>query len=601
LGQLERAMSRGTAIVPRVSDALSLDSGDPFVVLFGPGATDSFVASDYDDVALDEALWRGLRAAGYQIVVFTSTTSPWYCLDGESSEFFSRQLGNSRDPDHASSGKRSRMSDIVLPIPSGKGFRDREPVGDESGDGEKGPVIPGDGEADGGRGEQVIDNRSFALLNACLSIRDTPIALVIIRAGDYLRFSAADRDLADWLAQWQQAPSSAASVCALVFTEPSTDAAARYLNSLGYANALLSCLERQRSRSVGQGSGEITGPDQAEIKRLIHRVRVVDKLRIADWNEIDRIVGALAAQPDVPGRNWTRRLRKLASDGVPLSLAEIREQGWVESLPSGQSAWQRLTQLTGLGEVKEHVERIRWRAEVEVKRRAAGRSRQPVSLHLMFTGGPGTGKTTVARLIGELYREMGLLRRGHLHAPEASDLIGKYVGHTAVQTSAAIDAALDGVLFIDEAYRLSEAAGGFGQEAIDTLITRMDNERDRLVVIVAGYPDKMSGFLRSNPGLPRRFPRGNIIPFPDYEPEALFTILLGMLRDRDLTWVAELEPVLHTVVGGLHTARDETFGNAGEMRNLAQEIETNWARRVRADITQPVTPDDLPAAYGRFT
>jgi len=117
---------------------------------------------------------------------------------------------------------------------------------------------------------------------------------------------------------------------------------------------------------------------------------------------------------------------------------------------------------------------------------------------------------------------------------------------------------------------------------------------------VAGYPDKMDAFLRSNPGLPRRFPRGNIIPFPDYDPEALFTILLGMLQDRALTWVPELEPLLRRVVSRMHATRNETFGNAGEMRNLAQEFETNWARRVRADITEPVAPEDLPDAYRRY-
>jgi SpoVK/Ycf46/Vps4 family AAA+-type ATPase len=427
-----------------------------------------------------------------------------------------------------------------------------------------------------------------------------PVAVVIVGAGDYLRFSAADRELAGWFAQWQQTPTAVDNVCVFAFGERSLDGTSKFVGNLGYAAALIPALERQRSRPVGGGSGEITEPDAAEIERVIHRARLLHGLRIADWNEFDKVVGALAAQPNVPARNWGRRLHKLAGDGLPLSLSEIRRQGWVESLPSGQPAWERLTQLTGLAEVKEHIDRIRWRAQAEAKRRQSGRLRQPDSLHLVFTGGPGTGKTTVARLVGELYREMGVLRRGHLHAPEASELIGMYVGHTAVQTSEAIDAALDGVLFIDEAYRLSEAPGGFGQEAIDTLLTRMDNERDRLVVIVAGYPDKMSAFLRSNPGLPRRFPRGNIIPFFDYPPDALYTILLGMLRERDLTWVPELEPVLLSVVSRLYDLRDETFGNAGEMRNLAQELETNWARRVRADVTEPVTPRDLPDSYREY-
>jgi hypothetical protein len=601
MGKPGQAMNPCVAPMTRVGGALSRDAGDPLAMLFGPGASDNFVGADYQERTLEQALWQALHDAGFQRVVFSSATSPWYCLDDESRNFFLGKLGNSghhppealRERPVMRKNVQSRASDVA-------------PAGAE--DGRAGlnqtahtavPAAPG--AAGSARHEQTLDNRVLALLNACLRVRDIPTALVIVRAGDYLRFNAADRDLADWFAQWQQVPAAVDNLCVLVFTERSLAGTIETITSLGYANALVPCLERQRSLPVGSGSGEITEPDAAEIKRVIHRSRLIDGLRVADWNEFDRIVAAFAAQPDVPVRNWIRRLRRLASEDVTLSLDEIRRQGWVESLPSGQSAWERLTELTGLAEVKEHVDRIRWRAEAEAKRRRDGRLREPGSLHMVFTGGPGTGKTTVARLIGELYREMGLLRRGHLHAPEASDLIGMYVGHTAVQTSAAVDAALDGVLFIDEAYRLSEAPGGYGQEAIDTLITRMDNERDRLVVVVAGYPDKMKAFLRSNPGLPRRFPRGNIIHFPDYEPDALLTILLGMLRDRALTWVPELEPVLRRVVAGMYRERDlETFGNAGEMRNLAQELETNWARRVQADVDEPVTAEDLPASYREF-
>jgi hypothetical protein len=424
--------------------------------------------------------------------------------------------------------------------------------------------------------------------------------VVIVRAGDFLRFNGSEREFAEWFARWPQAPTAVDNICVLVFTERSSARTDEFIRSLGYVNVLADCLERQSARPIGRPAGEITEPDAAEIERMVHLARLRDGLRIADWREFDRIIAALAAQPDVPAYMWGRRFRRLARSGRALSENELRSQAWVESLPSGQSAWDRLTELTGLAAVKDHIDRLRWRAEAEAKRRREGLLREPGTLHLVFTGGPGTGKTTVARLIGELYRELGILRRGHLYAPEASDLIGMYVGHTAVQTNQAVDAALDGVLFIDEAYRLSEAPGGFGQEAIDTRITRMDNERDRLVVIVAGYPDKMDVFLRSNPGLPRRFPRGNIITFPDYEPDALFSILLGMLRDRGLSWVPELEPLLWRVVAGMYAARDETFGNAGEMRNLVQELETNWAKRVRAEITEPVTPEDLPSSYRGF-
>ena len=322
-------------------------------------------------------------------------------------------------------------------------------------------------------------------------------------------------------ANWSQATVTFDNLCVLIFGSRSLDTVAETARSLGLSS-LLSYLDRQRSRRTAQAVSEIGEPDVAEMERIVHVVRLRHGLRVADWAEFDRIAAALAAQQGVPAVTWIRRLRGLARVGTPLSEQALREHNWVETLPSGQSSWERLRQLTGLTEVKEHIDRLRWRAEAEAKRRQAGLVREVDSLHLVFTGGPGTGKTTVARLVGELYREMGLLRRGHVHAPEAADLIGMYVGHTAVQTNRAVDAALDGVLFIDEAYRLSEQPGGFGQEAIDTLVTRMDNDRDRLLVVVAGYPDKMEAFLRSNPGLPRRSRAAISSRFPTTSPTSCF-------------------------------------------------------------------------------
>jgi Cdc6-like AAA superfamily ATPase len=581
-----------------VTDALGLEAGDPLVVLFGPGASDKFVGTDYRERTLEESLWETLNAAGYQHIAFTSANVPAYFLDKESRDLIQRQLESADQPEHDAAQVGADAGTGVSGRPAnGKG---KTPPGGRSPSREAQLTGLADAIQYRQRPKLTLETKTLRLLNACLQIRDTPTAVVIVQAGDFLRFSGAERELAGWFARWPQAPGAVDNVCVLVFTEQSLSQTVDFVRSLGYVNVLVSCLERQSNRPGDRGAGEITKPDPAEIERIVHVARLRDGLRIADWTEFDRVVAALAAQPDTPAYIWGRRLRRLAGSGRALSVEETRHQGWVDSLPSGQSAWDRLTELTGLSTVKEHIDRIRWRAEAETRRRREGLLREPGSLHLIFTGRPGTGKTTVARLIGELYREIGVLRRGHLHAPEASELIGMYVGHTAVQTNQAVDAALDGVLFIDEAYRLSEAPGGFGQEAIDTLITRMDNERDRLVVIVAGYPDKMDAFLRSNPGLPRRFPRGNIIAFPDYQPDELFAILTHMLRDRALSWVPEVEPLLRRVIAGLYAKRDETFGNAGEMRNLAQELETSWAKRVQADISQPVGLDDVPPSYREF-
>jgi len=596
-------MAQEGAVVPRVREAMHLAAGDPFVVLYGAGASDTFVDMRYRERQLEDVLAHELRTAGYRHIVFTSASQPWYCLDESSRDFFARKLRNAERARRGTPGARSDVSGQIPKRPTGS-FREVTPA-DAPGDGAQRQLSAAYPVAmDGQQGDHNFDIEAVKLLKACLKVRDTPIAIVVVRAEQFLSFNTAERDLADWLARWQQTPTAVDNVCVLVFTERSLDTTAEFVKSLRYAGVLVSCLERQRLRSARPGSGEIRGPDPAELERVVHQVRLTRGPLMRDlreWRELDRNLTALAAQPGVTANRWGRYLRKLADSGRGLTERELRRDGWVDASASAKSAWERLNELTGLGEVKAHIDRLRWLAEAEARRRKQGLMRESGSLHLVFSGGPGTGKTTVARLIGELYHEMGLLRRGHLYAPEASELIGMYVGHTAVQTSRAIDEALDGVLFIDEAYRLSEAPGGFGKEAIDTLITRMDNERDRLVVIVAGYPDKMTAFLGANPGLPRRFPRGNIITFPDYEPEDLYTILLGMLKERHVEWVPELEADLRAVVAGLYRERDKTtFGNAGDMRNLAQELETNWAQRVRADITKPVTSQDLPAVYRRF-
>ncbi len=186
----------------------------------------------------------------------------------------------------------------------------------------------------------------------------------------------------------------------------------------------------------------------------------------------------------------------------------------------------------------------------------------------------------------------------------ASDLIAGYVGETSSRTDRLIDSALDGVLFIDEAYMLTEPErGGFGQEAVDTLLSRMENDRGRLVVIAAGYPGKMRRFLESNPGLPRRFPAENVYEFPDYTTEQLWQILGGQLAQRDIPITAEIEAALQAVIAGLHAGRDETFGNAGEMRNLCDGIDRRRAARIvleDLDVNAEMIGADIPDRYRAF-
>ncbi len=198
-----------------------------------------------------------------------------------------------------------------------------------------------------------------------------------------------------------------------------------------------------------------------------------------------------------------------------------------------------------------------------------GSLREPILAHMMFTGNPGTGKTTVARLIGEIFHNNGFLRRGHLVEVKASDLIAEYVGGTGIKTNHVVDQAMDGILFLDEAYMLTEKdRGGYGQEALDTLLTRMENNLANFVLIAAGYTEKMEKFRTSNPGLARRIPDENIIKFPDYDPGELMAIFNQFTSQRELKVADSLIEPIQRVIHRLYQQKDASFGNAGEIRNL---------------------------------
>nr|WP_096156946.1 MULTISPECIES: stage V sporulation protein K [Bacillus] len=199
-----------------------------------------------------------------------------------------------------------------------------------------------------------------------------------------------------------------------------------------------------------------------------------------------------------------------------------------------------LGELVGLGEMKRIVKEIYAWIFVNKKREEIGLKAEKQVLHMMFKGNPGTGKTTVARLIGKLFLEMNVLSKGHLIEAERADLVGEYIGHTAQKTRDLVKKSLGGILFVDEAYSL--ARGGekdFGKEAIDTLVKHMEDKQHEFILILAGYKREMEEFLRTNPGLVSRFPI--IIDFPDYTVDELMEITYRMLKERQYVLSKEAE------------------------------------------------------------
>jgi stage V sporulation protein K len=243
--------------------------------------------------------------------------------------------------------------------------------------------------------------------------------------------------------------------------------------------------------------------------------------------------------------------------------------------------------MTGLGSVKEEVNKLLASLEVERKRREQGLQVAPVSRHMVFAGPPGVGKTVVARALGDIYRSLGVLRKGHVVEVDRSALVAGYIGQTAARTLDICKSALDGILFIDEAYALAPkgaVSGDFGKEAIDTLLKFMEDNRDRIIVIVAGYPNEMRRFIASNPGLESRFTK--TIDFPPYDAEELVAITRLMVRQQGYELpdeaLAKVKPWIEA------RRKAESWGNARSIRSLVEAAREAQALRIHRDATADV-------------
>lgn len=303
-------------------------------------------------------------------------------------------------------------------------------------------------------------------------------------------------------------------------------------------------------------------------------------------------------------RDRLKQINRLVAAAGEKPLPEVEKLPPEETL---EEVMEKINELVGMENIKEEIQTFVNLVKIQKERRERGLPETPLSLHAVFYGPPGTGKTTIARLLGRVYRCLGLLKKGHLTETDRAGLVAGYVGQTATRTDEVVQKALDGVLFIDEAYALARGRGeqDFGQEAVDTILKRMEDHRDRLAVIVAGYPDEMKVFIESNPGLKSRFRR--YYYFDHYEPDTLMAIFEIFSENVSFTVEEGAKAKLKEVLTAAYENRTRTFGNGRLVRNLFEKIVERQANRIAAitplteEILCTITADDVPEEIGNIT
>ncbi|MFB2917530.1 AAA family ATPase [Aerosakkonema funiforme] len=566
--------------VERVTSGLNLQSGDRFLIFYGANTSDTFCTPDLLLQNIEQVLHEYLRSQGYQRILFYSGVQKLYFLDERSRDRSRLQSQSSPNP---SPSEQMR----VTPGPLGhkRGLLGRKAT-QPNPPTESTPATPATPK------RRLQDIQILPILETVMQDTSQKSAIVFSNAEDLGNFDNR-RELFGRIVDWSRLPPNNRNLCILIFHHENRTTLQEFCQQIGFTFLANLVINRDNSNRCFNFI-RLNSPDVTEIRALRDYFRLQHRKKI-DWSTAEQLAIWIAAE-NRPLNYWYDRFQSARQ----ISLPEARRLGWLSGDVSTEPALARLEQMTGLTSVKDTIKRRMQILEVERERVQQGISNEPPRLHLVFKGNPGTGKTTVARLIGEIYRDLGLLRRGHLREVAGRDLVAGYVGQTAIRTNQIIDEALDGVLFIDEAYTLSQGGeNDFGQEAINTLLKRMEDERHRLAVIVAGYPDKMVDFINSNPGLLRRF--GTEIVFEDYTPAELVEIFRQRVSRVQCGITPDLEIALMNLFSQWYQRRDQNFGNAGLVENLFNQMDELRSQRVIAQnldrVGEPFQIVDLPAQY----
>lgn len=351
----------------------------------------------------------------------------------------------------------------------------------------------------------------------------------------------------------------------------------------GSVSLLLLETLRQMGMQFATSTNGVNPQQTLVLNSMMQQLERYRSASVVTWKNTSRDYAAKVpdhmdpGMPPVPAEKEPMVTNAEISDAPTETLEELLEQ---------------FHALTGLQAVKEELDGLINLLKIRQLRQQRGLPQPQISLHMVFSGNPGTGKTTVARLLSKIYARLGVLQKGHLVEADRATLVSGYVGQTAMKTKKVVEQALGGVLFIDEAYTLTSASGSndFGMEAVNTLLKEMEDNRDKFIVIVAGYPAEMEQFLDSNPGLRSRFRQ--VIPFENYTPEELLTIFEGICASYALKMTEETRMQVKAYFTRRSCEAGNTFANARDVRNYFEFALTNQADRL-ASKKEPLSDEML--------
>ena len=314
-----------------------------------------------------------------------------------------------------------------------------------------------------------------------------------------------------------------------------------------------------------------TGSKDDLINRIIEQVSFPRALEVLNYTHIKRLCSEFNVEYDGK-KSSINQLCQLCNQQASSISNNTSNENEILAIEN------ELENMVGLNEVKQKIKDLIAFSKIQQERKNHGLQASSVGRHLVFTGNPGTGKTTIARIIGKVFKAYGLVRNDNFKEVKRSDLVGKYIGHSESITQKILKDAIGGVLFIDEAYSLAGDEQDFGKVVIETLMIAMENYRDEMVIIVAGYKDEMDKFLKSNPGLKSRF--NYFINFEDYTNNELIEIIKSLADKNDYTIDSELEPLILEKLIKHRNNKEDSFANARLARNIFESMLLKQAIRL---------------------